>query len=86
MSEPTVWMPAFATATSMPPKRSTVPGDGALERLRVGHVGLEPGGAVAELRGALLEQVGLEPDERDVRALRVHPLGDAARRCRAPRR
>jgi hypothetical protein len=61
-------------------------GHGALQRLGVGHVALEPGGVRAALRRHALELLGLEPHERDIRPARGHPprrLGpEAAGRAR----
>jgi hypothetical protein len=58
----------------------------ALQRAGVGHVRLEDGAAVPQPRGQLLQPLGLQADERDVRALGVQPLrrsgADAARRAR----
>jgi hypothetical protein len=66
-----------------PPEAASGPGDSPLESVEVGHVGLEHHGPVAELRGERLEPVGLEADQRHIRALGVQParrLGaDAAR-------
>ena len=70
-------MPALAIATSIPPKRSTVPSTARSSAAEVGHVGLEAGRALAEPRRVLLEPLRLEPDERDVRAPRVQALGGA---------
>jgi hypothetical protein len=56
---------------------------GAFQGAQVGDVGLDRERAIAERGGVLLEQVGLEPDEGDVRAFGIEPLGgrgtDAAR-------
>jgi hypothetical protein len=45
--------------------------DGALDRIRVGHVGLERGRPVTQPGRELFEKLGLEPDERNVRAALV---------------
>src|SRR4029077_3836961 len=62
------------------------PGDRALERVEVRHVRLEPCRALPERRRVLLQALGLESDQRDVRSLRVQTLGarlaDAARGAR----
>ena len=79
---PTPAMPAFAITTSIPPKRSTVPSTAAWSASRSRDVGLEPRG-VAAFGGHLLEQLGLEPHEREPRSARGEPAGglgaDAAR-------
>jgi len=60
--------------------------DRALQRVEVGHVGLERRRAIAERRSQLLEQLRLEAHQRDVRPRRVQPPGarraDPARRAR----
>ena len=57
-----------------------------LQRVEVRHVRLEPRRALAEPRRVLLQALGLESDQRDVRSLRVQALGarlaDAARGAR----
>ena len=83
-SAPVNAIPALAIATSIPPKRSTVRRDRALERVEVGDVGLERRPRGRPSRAAFSSQaLGLEADERDVRALGVQALGgrgaDAAR-------
>ncbi len=84
-SVPVKAMPALAIATSMPPKRSTVAATAPSSAPMSVDVGLEPGRALAEALGVLAQPLGLEPDERDVRAACVQALGgcraDAA--CRA---
>ena len=69
-------MPAFAIADVDRAEALDRPAHRALQRLEVRDVGLERAGAVAERRGELLEQLGLEADERDVRARRVQPRRD----------
>jgi hypothetical protein len=54
-------------------------GDGALERLGIGHVGLEPDRVRAALARDPLEPLGLEPHERQARA----PARQLPRRLRA---
>ena len=76
-------MPALAIATSIAAEALHRARDRALERVEVGDVGLEEGGALAEPRRVLLEALGLESDERDVRAPRVQALGGAAPMPRA---
>ncbi len=58
----------------------------AAERVHVGHVGLEHLRALAQAGSERLQALGLQTDERDVRALGVQPLcgrgADAARGAR----
>ena len=83
-SAPVKAMPALAIATSIAAEALDGGRDRPLERVEVGDVGLE-----ASSRGrrggrrSRSQPLGLEADERDVRALRVQALGgrraDAAR-------
>ena len=82
---PPVAIPAFAITTSMPPKRSTVPCSGALERFDVGHVALEPGGVRAALSRHALQLVGLQPHQRHIRSARGQAAGRLTLPARAPR-
>ncbi len=79
-------MPALAIATSIPPKRSTVPATACSSAARSVTSASKNVARVAEPRGVLLESLGLEADERDVRAPRVQALGGGRLRCRARRR
>src|ERR1700677_3695896 len=69
-SDPVNAIPALAIATSIPPKRST-----ATATARWSAWKSVTSAAVAAARGEGLQALGLEPDERDVRALGVQALG-----------
>ena len=66
-------MPAFAITTSMPAEALDRALDGARQRVRVGHVALEPGGVRAALGRDSRELLGLQADQGDVRASRSDP-------------
>ena len=61
-------------------------GDGAVHRRLVGHVGLEPRGAVAELVGERAQPLGLQAHQRDARALGGGAAGGLGADARARRR
>ena len=56
-------IPAFAIATSRPPKRSTVSRDRGEHRARVGDVGADPDRPFADPLGRLSRLIGVEVDE-----------------------
>ncbi len=70
-----MWMPGVGDRDVDPTEALDGSGDRPLQGVGVGDVGLEPGRPIAELRRPLLEQLGLEPDQGDVRALRMQALG-----------
>ena len=65
-------MPALATATSRPPKRSTVSATAAHHRPVVGDVGADPDRPLADPLGRLARLLGVEVDDRDRGAAHVH--------------
>ena len=65
-------MPALATATSRPPKRSTVSATARHDRAVVGDVGADPDRPLADPLGRLARLLGVEVDDRDRGAAQVH--------------
>ncbi len=79
-------MPALAIATSIAAEALDRPATARWSASKSVTSASKRDRALAEPRGVLLQALGLEADERDVRALGVQPLGASPRRCRAPRR
>ena len=71
-----VWaMPALATTTSRPPKRSTVSATAACIAPLVGDVGADPDRPLADPLGRLARLLGVEVDDRDRGAAHVDLAG-----------